>query len=102
MAQLVVLKDQGHLPNVSFGDDDDSQRFVKDVRGLNRGWKLGQIAKVPTPISRTVSPRRSPSRERRPSRPTRRVARTTSARGDPHLGSDDEDLDAAAPLRGAA
>jgi hypothetical protein len=47
--QLVVLKDQGHLPNVNFGDDDDSRRFVAEVRRLNRHWKLGQIARVPPP-----------------------------------------------------
>jgi hypothetical protein len=99
MAQLVVLKDQGHLPNVSFGDDDDSRRFVKNVRHLNRGWKLGQTAKVPTtPIVRALAPRRSSSRERRPS-VSRRVARSSvGSRGDPPPGeSDPEPL---APWRG--
>jgi hypothetical protein len=87
MAQLVVLKDQGHLPNVTFGDDEDSRRFVQDVRRLNQGWKLGQIAKVPTPMVRAL-PRaqelaaRAPSPRPREHAPRSRRTRTTRASRD--------------------
>lgn len=78
MAQLIMLKDRGHTPNVKFGDDEESRRFVRDVRRLNRHWKLGQIAKVPAPTVRVLPPPAASPREHRPSVP--RSRRTRSAR----------------------
>jgi hypothetical protein len=89
MAQLVVLKDAGNLPNVTFGDDDDSRRFVQGVRRLNRGWKLGQVARLPVQVAQSFHPGENRPREHRPRR--RRVARCTApTRGDP---SEPDDLD---------
>jgi hypothetical protein len=82
MAQLVVLKDQGHLPNVTFGDDDDSRQFVQDVRRLNRSWKLGQIAKVPTPTSTHQLDVRSAPRPREHAPRVRRTRTTPRASRD--------------------
>jgi hypothetical protein len=87
MAQLVVLKDQGHLPNVTFGDDEDSRHFVQDVRRLNRDWKLGQIAKVPTPMVRVLPHAqelvaRAPSPRQREHAPRSRRTRTARASRD--------------------
>jgi hypothetical protein len=77
MAQLVVLKDQGHLPDLKFGDDDESRQFVQDVRRLNRGWNLGQIAKVPTPMGAQQRVVRAAPRPREHA-PRSRRARSTS------------------------
>jgi hypothetical protein len=90
MAQLVVLKDRGLLPNVSFGDDEGTRRFVRDVRHLNRRWALGRIAKVPgarrigkvppAPIARGRGGRRA--YRRRSVRATPRRARSPGSRSD--------------------
>jgi hypothetical protein len=91
-AQLVVLTDAGHLQNVTFGADEDSRRFVRDVRRLNQGWQLRQVAKVPQvaclrvkPSGRTVASRDSKSR---------RTRVRSGSRGDPPREDDDPDLDA--------
>jgi hypothetical protein len=92
MAQCIVLKDQGYLPNFSMGTDADSRRFVRDVRRLNRRWKLGQIAKVPAPMVRVLAPRAASPREHRPSAP--RARRTGRASRD---GPDDPEPGRARP-----
>jgi hypothetical protein len=70
LAQLVVLQEQGHVPNFTFGDDDETQRFVQDVRKLNRDWVLGRRAIVPTRVNAamcsSIAPRSRPRTERRP------------------------------------
>jgi hypothetical protein len=56
MAALVLLNDQGHAPNVTVGDDEDSQQFVTEVRRLNRDWQPGGIPRVRNP-QRSSQPR---------------------------------------------
>jgi hypothetical protein len=76
-AQLVVLQDAGHIPrgNVEFGDDADSRQFVAEVRRLNRTWRLGQTARPPRPVRRSVIhlPAREPAARPRERRPVRRA-----------------------------
>jgi hypothetical protein len=89
MAALVLLNDQGHAPNVTVGDDEDSQQFVTEVRRLNRDWQPGGIPRVRNPqrssqprlLQPIVSERREPMARPRERRATTR--RSASSRGDP-------------------
>jgi hypothetical protein len=101
MAQLVVLKDAGHVPNVAFGEDADSQQFVRDVRRLNRGWKVGRIARVPRRrVIRAPVIHLPTRRELRPRR--RHVNRSARAHSPPRRSStDDEELARHADRRSA-
>jgi hypothetical protein len=89
MAALVLLKDRGHCPNVRFGDDEDSQRFVHEVRKTNQSWEPGRRPTVPAPTTQAVkapviaAPTDTVVAARPRERRARRVARTTGSRGDP-------------------
>jgi hypothetical protein len=80
MAALVLLNDQGHLDNVTFGDDEDSQRLVRDAGRFHQGWQPGSPVRVPrrAPISHVpeCSELATKGREQRP----RRVRRSTGAK----------------------
>jgi hypothetical protein len=95
MAALVLLNDQGHCPNVSFGDDEDSQRFVGEVRKANQGWEPGRRPTVPAPLPLQVVkapivhvPER---RELATPRERRARARRTGSRASPSDPSDPSD-----------
>ena len=87
MASGVLLQDQGHELNVEYGEDEDTQRFVADVRRANRHWRPGQVPRVPLRFvhaSRGLNsgPRRGGSRDRRP-RARRVQARSGASRDGP-------------------
>jgi len=56
MTAVALVKDRGHCQNVTFGDDDDSGRLVKQARRLNRGWKPGSVPVVPLRVPTAERP----------------------------------------------
>jgi hypothetical protein len=93
-AALVLLKDAGHLPNVTFGKDPDTKRFVRGVRRLNPRWQPGRIPNVPFQSVRAASlPRAQADRAPR-SRPTRSSQKARS----PGRKDDDPEPDPLAPV----
>ena len=103
MAALVLLKDEGHCENVEFGEDEDSQQFVADVREQNPDWTPGQPPRVPPrrpELSRFRLSQRQPvihvpAQQENATRPRERRARgsSTSSRGSP------DDSEPEPPLR---
>src|SRR5205823_1239439 len=88
MAALVLLKDRGHCQNVEFGEDEDSQRFVGDVRKANQGWEPGRRPTVLAPIRQRIKAPvvTAPASAVVAARPRERRAtsrRSSSPRGDP-------------------
>jgi hypothetical protein len=79
--------DQGYLPAGKFGEDEDTQRFVQDVRRLNRGWKLGQIANVPPPAGGAAAPQQLDIRPASP-RPREHAPRPRRTRTTPRASRD--------------
>lgn len=47
MTHIALLKAQGYLRNVEFGDDEDSQQLVADAIEQNPDWEPGQVPRVP-------------------------------------------------------
>ena len=92
-AALVLLQDGGHVDNVEFGEDVDTQTFVRQVRRLNPQWLPGMRPNVPRrwPVihvpTRPRSQGRSPrSRRVRGTQRARAPARSTDAGdGEPDL-----------------
>ena len=92
-AQLVVLQDAGHISNVTFGEDEQTQQFVDEVRRLNVSWELGQRANVPEPVPLTATLSRKPEIRHRAhvseGQPrSRRRASRSKARSPSRLGDD--------------
>jgi hypothetical protein len=94
MARVIQLQDSGHIPkeNFVFGEDDDSRRFVAEVRRLNRGRNLNQATRVPVFKTRKLTTQvvTARPRERRPNR-RRRVASSPRKTRGPDDPPDDLD-----------
>ena len=105
MAAVALNVDAGNIPaeNVTFGEDEDSQQFVADVREQNPDWTPGQPPRVPPrrpEVSRDLSSQRQPvihgpAHQQNATRPRERRARgsSTSSRGSP------DDSEPEPPLR---
>jgi len=93
MAAIVLLQDRGQPMNVTFGDDEDSQRFVRDARRFNRGWKPGVPVRAPRPVPASVIhvPEWSEPLTRPREQRSRRVRRSSGSRGDPSRRSEDSE-----------
>jgi hypothetical protein len=101
MAALVLLKDKGHCPNVTFGDDEDSQHFVRGVREANQGWEPGRRPTVPVVVTQvTTAPVVATAASVAAARPReRRARRATGSRASPSDPSDEPpDLEHRRPL----
>jgi hypothetical protein len=85
MAALVLLSDRGEITNATFGGDDDTRRFVRKVRRLNKGWRPGTIPLLARPRAPLV--RQPPLTASRPRERQAGRARSTRAGpdDDPHL-----------------
>jgi hypothetical protein len=93
MAAMVLLHDRGLAENLTLGDDEDSRRFVAEVRRRNKDWEPGLIPVVPPRRAASLRPQAMPQPQPRAAVPRARERRATGSRARLTRAGPDDDPD---------